>query len=335
MERLRNEYAQLQTQIDREVEKMHSNGEALRDGNISLNEDGTITESSRFEQELAKLEKQLSQPHAFASGLKQMESVVHQNAEQGGMLREVVDNLSERLAAAQLEIDGLKEQLRKAKTKQELRQLYQKMAYSDGPPYNKFQSAHLHMNHLNKTPQRTPLQSGQTTPIGPSPLKLGGNQSVNGEIQMVDDEGKPVMRLQDAMGVLIEPDDYSPSGIVKGCKSVYASGLVGDQLDAMHDRGIVPALLDIIKKYGQDMREHPENELVVGAALQALAPLLDDKELRKQFLKEDGIDVFDDLYGPNMNALDHMYPVSGRIAGMICGLLYWKCCEVHMLERLS
>ena len=158
LQKLQNEYAVLQSQIDEAVEGIHSNAEALQEGRSSAGADGARDGSDAFERELAKLERQLSNPTGFAKGMLRMENVVSQQAEEGGMLREVVDNLSERLAAAQLEIDGLKQQLRKAKRRQELRQLYQKMAYSDLPAYQQLQSAHLHMNRNPNHVQPMPLQ---------------------------------------------------------------------------------------------------------------------------------------------------------------------------------
>eukprot|EP01083_Nonionella_stella_P194693 717935_1 len=96
-----------------------------------------------FEYELLKLERALTIKTVpkFEKHVSHMEQIVTEQAEEAGTLRQVIESLSERLAGAQLEIDGLKEQVRAAKRRQKLRDLYMKMAYSDLPEYKFMQSA--------------------------------------------------------------------------------------------------------------------------------------------------------------------------------------------------
>eukprot|EP01083_Nonionella_stella_P121567 365303_1 len=331
LDALSSEYTTCQQEMDKAMDEMMDAEDAeFEDGNTSMdqermdNADDTLVmgsqsmqldeskEEDQFEMQLLDLENELNAPteEDFDKEVSKMEHIVSEQAEEAGTLREVVDSLSERLAAAQLEIDNLKEIVRGAKRKQQLRELYMKMAYSTSEPFAQFKSAH-NPKHLGPSTQHQQVLSVASS-VGSDLAAVVDEE----DLVIIDNDGNALMDTDKAIKMIADPSNYSESDLIKAANSVYVRGLMGEEADVMTDKNIVSALLDIIRSKGDQLAAHPEHIPIVQAAIKALVPLLTDGKAKQQFFGKKGIDVLDALFGPDwMNSdLKHMYPLSSFIA---------------------
>ena len=96
LESLQSECLSLQQDIDRAVDQMHSPPDEFEEEKSSAHVGAESKGQNLFEQELRKLERQMTMTEPeFEHQVTKMEQVV---TEQGGMLCDVVENMSERPA---------------------------------------------------------------------------------------------------------------------------------------------------------------------------------------------------------------------------------------------
>ena len=271
-----------------ENEPQQDEEEEFKEEKLSIkveNEDG---EDLKFENELLKLEKEIETVDPeFERQVTKMTHMVNEQAEESSTLRQVVESLSERLAQSQLENDNLNQKINAAKRKQELRQLYMKMTYSNIPKYQNLKR--IQNNNNNVEEEDDEYENDQTT----------------------------MMDLDKAIDIIINKENYIPSQIMNASKAIYGHGLTDDQSRAiLTDKHIIKPLLDIIQYNGKLIKQNnPDAIDLVTNAIKAIIPLLGDKKIIDEFLELNGIGTYNDLIKPEN--LKQIAPICSLIAESI------------------